>query len=95
MSKYIEALAKIENVCISTDYEGHFQVSFDQGWVRDGSALKGIYGTGRSIEEAANDYLRQIAGQRIVVDGEHIRREFYVIDMQAKEEKDDHQQETV
>lgn len=95
MSKLIEALAKIEDVCISTDYEGHFQVSFDRGWVRDGSALIGKCGRGNTIEEAANDYLRQISGQRIVVDGEHIRREFYVIDMQVKEEKDDHQQETI
>lgn len=89
MSKLIEALAKIENVCISTDYEGNFQVSFYRGWVKDGSALKGIYGTGHSIEEAANDYLRKISGQRIVAEGEHYRREFYVIEMQVKEAEDE------
>lgn len=89
MSKLIEALAKIEDVCISTDYKGTYQVSFNQSWVKDGSALKGIYGTGRSIEEAANDYLRQIHGQRIVVEGEQYRREFYVIEMQVKEEMDE------
>ena len=89
MSRLIEALSKIEDVCISTDYKGNFQVSFDQGWVKDGFALKDIYGTGHSIEEAANDYLRKISGHRIVVEGEQYRREFYVIEMQVKEEKDE------
>lgn len=87
MSKIIEALAKIEDVCISADYNGNYHVCFDRSWVKDGSALKGIYGTGHTIEEAANDYLRQISGQRIFVEGEPYRREFYVIEMQVKEDK--------
>ena len=95
MSRLIEALAKIEDVIISTDFKGRYQVSFDRSWVKDGSALFGKYGTGDTVEEAAEDYLRQISGQRILTEWENVRREFYVIDMQVKEEKDDHQQETV
>ena len=95
MSKLIEALAKIEDVRIGTDYKGRYQVSFDHSWVKDGSALLGKYGTGDTVDEAAEDYLRQISGQRILTEWENVRREFYVIEMQAKEEKDDHQQETI
>lgn len=89
MSKLIEALAKIEDVIISTDFKGRYQVSFDRGWVKDGSALLGKYGTGDTVDEAAEDYLRQISGQRILTELENVRREFYVIEMQVKEEKDE------
>ena len=95
MNRLIDALAMIENVAVSNDRKGKFHVSFVCGWVKDGFGLKGIWGTGNTVEEAAKDYLLQIAGQRLIVETEQGRHELYVIGRVIKEGNNDHQQETV
>lgn len=95
MNRLIDALAMIENVAVSNDGNGMYLVSFVCGWVKDGFGLKGIWGTGNTVEEAAENYLLQIAGQRLIVETEQGRHELYVIERVIKEGNDDHQQETV
>lgn len=44
MSRIIDALAKVEDVTVSTQFDGQYQVCFADSWMRDGAAKIGIYG---------------------------------------------------
>ena len=85
MSSIIDALAKVEDVTVSTQFDGKYQVAFEDGWMRDGHAKIGIYGVGNTVEEAAMDYLKKIGGHRIVVEWENIKTEYIIIEV--KQEK--------
>lgn len=87
MSRIIDALAKVEGVNVRTQFDGKYQVAFEDGWMRDGHAKIGIYGVGDTVEEAAIDYLRKIGGHRIVVEWEKIRTEYIIIEVSSKEKE--------
>lgn len=84
MSRIIDALAKVEDVTVRTQFDGKYQVAFEDGWMRDGHAKIGIYGVGDTVEEAAIDYLRKIGGHRIVVEWEKIRTEYIIIEVKSE-----------
>lgn len=84
MSRIIDALAKVEDVQVRTDYEGNYQVCFEDSWMKDGAAKTGIYGVGRTVEDAARDYLRKIGGHRIVIEMEKIKCEYIIIEFKSE-----------
>ena len=45
---------------------GIITVCYKDGYVKDGCALRGTLGEGKTIEDAANDYYRKIQGKTIV-----------------------------
>ena len=87
MSRIIDALAKVEGVNVRTQFDGKYQVAFEDGWVRDGHAKIGMYGVGNTVEEAARDYLRKIGGHRIVVEWENVQTEYIIIEISSKEKE--------
>lgn len=86
MSRIIDALAKVEDVNVRTQFDGKYQVAFEDGWMREGHAKIGIYGVGDTVEEAAMDYLRKIGGHRIVCEmrDSDIKCEYIIIEVKAK-----------
>ncbi|MFO7842259.1 MAG: hypothetical protein R6V16_00495 [Bacteroidales bacterium] len=47
--------------------------------IKDGAVLMGIYGTGKTPDEAIQDYVDQIAGKKLIIDAaSDRRREFEV-----------------
>ena len=86
MSGIIDALAKVEDVLVRTDFQGNYQVCFDDSWMKDGAAKIGMYGVGRTVEDAARDYLHKIGGHRIVCEmrGSDIKCEYIIIEVKAK-----------
>ena len=89
MSRIIDALAKVEGVNVRTQFDGKYQVAFEDGWVRDGHAKVGTYGVGNTVEEAAMDYLRKIGGHRIVIEWEKIKTEYIIIEVSSERENDE------
>lgn len=85
MSRIIDALAKVEDVTVRTQFDGKYQVCFADSWMRDGHAKIGIYGVGNTVEEAARDYLRKIGGHRIVIEWEKIKTEYIIIEVKSEE----------
>ena len=88
MSRIIDALAKVEDVEVRTQFDGKYQVCFADSWMRDGHAKIGMYGVGNTVEEAAMDYLRKIGGHRIVVGEGKVKCEYIIIEV-STERKDD------
>lgn len=74
----VDYLARIYDLNVGTDVQDRITVHFDYGYVKDGPMLVGVCGRGRTIEEAAEDYYRQIRGKPIVIDRPYVRKEFYV-----------------
>ena len=87
MSRIIDALAKVEGVNVRTQFDGKYQVAFEDGWVRDGHAKIGVYGVGDTVEDAARDYLKKIGGHRIVVEWENVQTEYVIIEVSSKEKE--------
>ena len=83
MSRIIDALAKVEDVTVRTQFDGKYQVCFADSWMRDGAAKIGIYGVGRTVEDAARDYLRKIGGHRIICEmrDSDIKCEYIIIEV--------------
>lgn len=89
MSRIIDALAKVDGVNVRTQFDGKYQVAFEDGWVRDGHAKIGVYGVGDTVEDAARDYLRKIGGHRIVIEWEKIKTEYIIIEVKSEERHSD------
>ena len=85
MSRIIDALAKVEDVTVTTQFDGKYQVCFADSWMRDGAAKIGNYGVGDTVEDAARDYLRKIGGHRIVIEWEKIKTEYIIIEVKSEE----------
>ena len=85
MSRIIDALAKVENVEVRTQFDGKYQVCFADSWMLDGAGKIGIYGVGNTSGEAARDYLQKIGGHRIVVERENIKTEYFVVEVNGGE----------
>jgi hypothetical protein len=62
------------------DCAGHWMADFDNGEIKEGCGLLSATGRGKTINEAINDYLRQVRGKRIVLHAmsKERRREFIV-----------------
>ena len=86
MSRIIDALAKVEDVVVRTDYKGDYQVCFEDSWMIEDAAKIGIYGVGRTVEDAARDYLCKIGGHRIVCEmpGSDIKCEYIIVEVKEK-----------
>lgn len=55
-------------------------VNYHYSWLKDGSALLGVFGRGQDFESACDDYLRQIRGKYIVFDQPGCKRkELYIL----------------
>lgn len=66
---YVEQLANTEILVeVTKDIFGHYQVQFKNCEVKQGGLLIGEYGSGETVEEAARNYIRQIAGETLVFD---------------------------
>lgn len=85
MSRIIDALAKVEDVTVRTQFDGKYQVCFEDSWMLDGAAKIGNYGVGDTVEDAARDYLRKIGGHRIVIEWEKIKTEYIIIEVKSEE----------
>lgn len=88
MSRIIDALAKVEDVLVRTDFQGNYQVCFDESWMKDGAAKIGMYGVGRTVEDAARDYLHKIGGHRIICEmrDSDIKCEYIIIEVKSEVE---------
>lgn len=88
MSRIIDALAKVEDVVVRTDFQGNYQVCFEDSWMIDGAAKIGMYGVGRTVEDAARDYLQKIGGHRIICEmrDSDIKCEYIIIEVKSETE---------
>lgn len=60
--------------------QGGIGVSYKNCELKDGCFLKGVFGSGRTFDEACEDYLNQIRGQTLVFDAcSQKRREVKVL----------------
>ena len=59
--------------------DGRYQVFFEKGYVKDGVALVGKWGVGRTVEAAARDYLEKINNEILVFGSGENRKEIMLI----------------
>lgn len=79
---YIEALFRAipdETIMIFKDSNGNACVSHQYCDVKEGCTLKSICGRGNTVEEAAYDYIRRIAGEILVFHAESSNRKEYKV----------------
>ena len=75
----VNYLARIYNLDVGMDIYDRITLHFDHGYVKDGSFLIGVCGRGKTVDEAAEDYYRQVRGKQIVIDRPYQpRKEFYL-----------------
>ena len=75
----IKSLASVFPLEVGVDCNEKITINFIRGYVSDYPFLIGKHGVGSTVEEAAEDYYRQIQGKKIVIDSPNNRREFYVV----------------
>lgn len=75
----IKSLASVWNLEVGVNVNDEFYVHFLGGYVVDPPFLVGVHGTGKTIQEAAEDYYRKICGKKIKIDLPYSKKEFYVV----------------
>jgi hypothetical protein len=60
--------------------DNRWMAQIERAELKDGSILSGNYGTGKTPDQAINDYIKQIKGKLIVINAtsEKYRREYVV-----------------
>ena len=65
---YLDKLLRLEysSLEVSRDIFERIVVHYLDAYIDDGACLIGVSGRGRTIEEACEDYYRQISGKKLV-----------------------------
>ena len=71
----------VGNLILSLDCGGWFQLSFEDSYItEDRIKYEGVYGTGKTVEEAAKDYIGKLRGKRLIIHPKCTNeREFYFL----------------
>lgn len=65
-------LSQQHSISLDKTKQGEFIVDLDYAWVTDdnGETLAGLYGIGKTLEEACENYWQQIVGKTLVWEDE-------------------------
>jgi hypothetical protein len=71
----------IAPLILSIGVEGWFHVEFQDSYITmDRIKYEGAYGSGKTVEEAAEDYVEKLRGKRLIVHPKCCNeKEFYVL----------------
>lgn len=71
----------IAPLVLSIGPEGWFHIEFQDGYTtKDRIAYEAVYGTGKTVEEAAEDYAKQLRGKRLIIHPKCTNeKEYYIL----------------
>ena len=67
-------------LCRYANQDNRWMAQIERAEIKEGSILSGNYGTGKTPDQAINDYIKQIKGKLIVINAtsDKYRREYVV-----------------
>jgi hypothetical protein len=66
MNDAVKRLLKLANLDVGMNSRGMFCVSYHDCYIKEGATLLGERGRGNTFEEACEDYMRKISGEKLV-----------------------------
>lgn len=81
-------LSHEHEITLGKNMQNEFVIHLDYAWITDdgGETLHGLYGTGKTIEEACESYWQQIVGKALVWEDETGTEIIETIEVKESEE---------